>query len=394
MFEKIYIQRKDENPEKLVWGRVAEALLFYETVVLECSPGWLSDAAPKVGYEVLEELISNFGLKLVVSKASLGVFTNTREFQPPTYGFHYYSLVGPGGKNNESNAEFIERIAKNDDEKRLLRLCEIHEIPFSITKDDPLQFAVNDFSRRNISSEDFKIIIESIAPAFRIPEDFYLNGTKPSSNGQFLLQSNLKLSALRDALATPRETLLGFEDLMSMYLQARTQMTSCAVYGCDFDADDLVWRLFSSRLKEVVQKVEKNKDGIQLFQKEEFHGGRKISETIDFGHRSMKDFLPVLEGAKRFKRFLHELDGDRSLIGNYIASISSSGWLEKMPVKLARFATFTGGGLIIDSLGGGGLGTLAGLGLSASETFLLDKIVNKWKPNQFVDDTVRPFLSY
>jgi hypothetical protein len=179
-----------------------------------------------------------------------------------------------------------------------------------------------------------------------------------------------------------------------MYLQARTQMTSCALYGCDFDADDLVWRLFSSRMKEVVEKVLKSQENIQLFQKNAFPGGRRISEAIDHGHRSMKEFLPVLEEAKKFKQFLYQLEGDRTLTSDYIASISSSGWLEKMPAKHARFATFTGGGLIIDSLGGGGLGTLAGLGLSAFDMYLLEKIVHKWKPTQFVDDTVRPFLSY
>jgi len=394
MFEKIYIRREDARPENVVWGRVAEALLFYEAVVLECSTGWLSDAAPKIGYKVLEELINKFGLKLVVSKAMLGVSTNTQGLRPPTYGFHHFSLVEPERKNNESDAEFIERIAKSDDEKRLLRLCEIRETPFPATKDNPLQFVVNDFSRRNISSEDFKIIIQSIAPALRIPEDFYLYGKQATTDGQFLLASNLKLSELRGALAISRETPIGFADLMSMYLQARTQMTSCALYGCDFDADDLVWRLFSSRMKEVVEKVLKSQENIQLFQKNAFPGGRRISEAIDHGHRSMKEFLPVLEEAKKFKQFLYQLEGDRTLTSDYIASISSSGLLEQMPAKLVRFATFTGGGLIIDSLGAGGLGTLAGLGLSAFDMLALDKIVHKWKPTQFVDDTVRPFLSY
>lgn len=138
MLEKIYIRREDARPENVAWGRMAEALLFYETVVLECSPGWLSNAAPKIGYKVLEELITNFGLKLVVSKALLGVSTNTQGLRPPTYGFIYFSLVGAEGKNNESDAEFIERIAKNDDEKSLLRLCEIRETPFPATKDNPL----------------------------------------------------------------------------------------------------------------------------------------------------------------------------------------------------------------------------------------------------------------
>jgi hypothetical protein len=303
-------------------------------------------------------------------------------------------LVGAEGKNNESDAEFIDRIAKNDDEKSLLRLCEIRETPFPATKDNPLQFAVNDFSKRNISSEDFKIIIQSIAPTFSIPDDFYLYGKQASSDGHFLLQSNLILSELRGALAISRETPIGFADLMSMYLEARTQMTSCALHGCDFDADDLVWRLFSSRMKEVIEKVLNSQESLQLFQKNAFPGGRKISEAIDHGHRSMKEFLPVLEEAKKFKQFLSQLDGGRTLTSDYIASISSSGWLEKMPAKLVRFATFTGGGLIIDSLGAGGLGTLAGLGLSAFDMLALDKIVHKWKPTQFVDDTVRPFLSY
>jgi hypothetical protein len=397
MFERIYIRRENVRPDNVVWGRIAEALLFYEKVVVECSPAWLANAAPQVGYEVLEELISEFGLQMVLSKTMLGVSTirrvstNPQDLRPPMHGFHYISKVGAEGKNSESNAEFIERIAKSENEKRLLRLCEIRETPFPETKDDPLKFAVSDFSRRNISSEDFKIIIESIAPAFRIPDDFFLHGKQASSDGHFFIASNLILSELRGALAISRETPIGFADLMSMYLQARVQMSSCALFGCDFDADDIVWQFFSSRIKEVVQKVTRNQEEIQLFQKEAFPGGREISDAINYGHRSMKDFLPVLEGAKRFKKFLQQIEGDRTLMSDYIAAISSSGWLETMRAKYARFAVFTGGGLIIDSLGGGGL---AGLGLTAFETLLLDKIVHKWKPNQFVDDTVRPFLSY
>jgi hypothetical protein len=56
MFERIYIRREDASPRNVVWGRIAEALLFYETVVLECSTDWLSNAAPKVEFPVLVSL--------------------------------------------------------------------------------------------------------------------------------------------------------------------------------------------------------------------------------------------------------------------------------------------------------------------------------------------------
>ncbi len=335
-----------------------------------------------------------FGLRVVLSKAFLGVSTNRQGFKPPTHGFHLLSLVREGAQKNESDVEFIDRVARSDDEKRLFRLCEIREAPFPITKDSPLQFVASDFSKRNISSEDFKIIIQTIAPAFKVPEDFYFYGKQVTRDGQFSLQSNLNLQELRRVLVVPRETPIGFADLMALYLHARTQMASCALHGCDFDADEMVSRVFRSRLNEVVQKVAKSQDGIQLFQENTFPDGRRISEAIDHGHRSMKDFLLVLEKAKKFKKFLHQIQGDPSLIREYIASNSSAGWLENLPAKHARFVLFTGGGFLFDILGGAGVGTLAALGLSAFDTYLLEKIVRNWRPNQFVDDSVRPFLSY
>jgi ABC-type branched-subunit amino acid transport system permease subunit len=37
--------------------------------------------------------------------------------------------------------------------------------------------------------------------------------------------------------------------------------------------------------------------------------------------------------------------------------------------------------LILDALATGGIGTAIGTALGAGDTFLLDKLLNKWKPN-------------
>jgi len=64
-----------------------------------------------------------------------------------------------------------------------------------------------------------------------------------------------------------------------------------------------------------------------------------------------------------------------------------------MPIKKVRFVIFERLGQAIDMLGAGGLGTVAGTVLAAADNFLLDKILNReWKPNQFIDKTLKPKL--
>jgi hypothetical protein len=47
----------------------------------------------------------------------------------------------------------------------------------------------------------------------------------------------------------------------------------------------------------------------------------------------------------------------------------------------------------MDALGAGGLGTVAGLTISACDQFLLDKLLKGWKPNQFIDEKLKDFLA-
>jgi len=54
---------------------------------------------------------------------------------------------------------------------------------------------------------------------------------------------------------------------------------------------------------------------------------------------------------------------------------------------------FTGAGIGIDALGAGGIGTSIGVALSAADQFLLDRLIKGWKPNQFIEDELRGFVS-
>jgi hypothetical protein len=51
---------------------------------------------------------------------------------------------------------------------------------------------------------------------------------------------------------------------------------------------------------------------------------------------------------------------------------------------VARWALFTGIGLVVDPL--------VGVAIGAADSFLLDKILKGWKPDVFVEGSLKPFV--
>ena len=76
---------------------------------------------------------------------------------------------------------------------------------------------------------------------------------------------------------------------------------------------------------------------------------------------------------------------DGGLLRTYYRDVTASSWVDKLPGKSLRFIFFTGAGILLDVAGTGGVGTAIGVAASAADTFLLDRMIQGWKPNQFVE---------
>ena len=88
---------------------------------------------------------------------------------------------------------------------------------------------------------------------------------------------------------------------------------------------------------------------------------------------------------QRKSEWLKQKDPDTNLVREYYQAVTESTWIDKLPGKGARFSIFTGAGILIDSFLTGGISTAIGVALGLGDTFLLDKIVKGWKPNQYID---------
>jgi hypothetical protein len=103
--------------------------------------------------------------------------------------------------------------------------------------------------------------------------------------------------------------------------------------------------------------------------------------------------MNVLPKAKQFHEWLQSQPPNRDVVKAYFQDVTRTTWIDKLPAKSARWILFTAAGVGADVLGAGGVGTAIGVGLGATDTFVLDKILKGWKPNQFVDNSLRQFVS-
>lgn len=76
----------------------------------------------------------------------------------------------------------------------------------------------------------------------------------------------------------------------------------------------------------------------------------------------------------------------------YVAEVSKLGWSEKLPSKAARFGIFGAASTALSILPSQTVGIAAGLALSAVDYFILDRLANGWKPNQFVYGPLSGFV--
>lgn len=172
-----------------------------------------------------------------------------------------------------------------------------------------------------------------------------------------------------------------------------------AADSSEFTSHPIVQSSITSTLDGVLQKIH-GLEQASYFQEVMFKGpsvGSYISgvRSQDERQKRIAKLIKLLQKKERFSNWLKSIEPDQTILNEYVRSIDSPSKTDKISIKTGRFVLFTGGGLLIDALSGGatmGVGTFAGLGISGFDTFMVDKLVNNWRPNQFVQGPLKSFL--
>ncbi|HEX6745699.1 MAG TPA: hypothetical protein VF092_00185 [Longimicrobium sp.] len=397
MFEKLSLRPHSplDADTPLDLGALVEGLLFYGEAEVLVNPGVIKQIARMWSPEGLLALLNSGVAKFRFQQGLTGIHTantgSARERYHPVVMALAAGETGVAGPEVLIRRALEEVIGRRGRARRVTaQVCRrliVEQTDSAITTR-----VTSDLLDSEYVSLAVRHMLRIFAPGLDLPSNTRFevqqveDGLRVLTNIDFVVANALfRRTTFRADPLTPAF-------LLAHFLSAREILEDAARSGADMAADPVNSVVAAVRIDSLLARRAENESNIARFQDFLFADGRAIREAVNTGRIGVEDVLRLLEKAAKFKSWLHSQPADADLIKEYFRSVTTSTWVDKLPSKTVRWLLFSGLGVGLDSIGAGGLGTALGLALGATDTFVLDRILKGWKPNQFVEDSLRPLV--
>lgn len=393
MFQRINIQqqRMGDADHPLDLGFLVEAMLFYDRVDVVASRAGLGQLVRTFGPELLLEFLVRGHIALQFERNFTGVVTENFGTSLET------CLLSVAQIERQDLLDVIlpivtEIVGRPGRSRRLSRSLASRIVQTRIDDELPVRVA-EDLTSPGYLHDAVRSILEMYVPG-HFPSDlrFEINVVEGK---RFRIETNLDFVALNRTyhqIIPATHSSLDAPYVLSHMMEARKMLENSAAAGTELAVSPVYSRLTSLKLESVIRNRQRSAEGIAAFQDLVFDEGRSVADAINNGVRRLEDVLPVLSKAQKFREWLHTRQPDADLVKEYFRAVTSESWIDKLPNKLMRWSVFTGAGITLDVLGAGGIGTAVGVALGAADTFFIDSIVKGWKPDRFVNASLKEFI--
>lgn len=401
MLQQIVLRRLIDHTGSIDLGMLAESLMFYQKTVLVCDRGSLGAFTQSIGIHNVIRLIDDFGLHL----SYIPSITSTLSKSLGPLRFHDFGqiqLVTKSGKPfraQEDAIQALERALGNDldTRKAYLKLVDRLAFPRHPKRGDKFDIgkaAKIDLSDPKMASDLARIVLSHLLPKEAIRPDFHFDLIE--TNDGLLVNTNLdyqSLNSIYHNYISPKHSSLSNEYLLNMIYDAHVDAYMAANYMSGYFSNPISSSIMNWRFNELIRRSEADLGDITLFQETLLTEGRSVRELINSGAKPFVEILPVLEKAKKFRKWLDGISPDLNLISEYHREVTRDSWINGLMPKTYRWLGFGAAGLLASTMFSPLVGTAAGVGLGAVDTFLVDKLMKGWRPDQFVQGTLANFVS-
>ena len=237
-------------------------------------------------------------------------------------------------------------------------------------------------------------ILRSVAPEYEIPTPLNFDIAKHADG--LAVATNIDFVRLNESYhrrVSPAHSTLTPAMILTQLQDVREELYFASLFGADLAATGYRRPLLELKIAAVLaasQRAELQRGKlIGLVLENSF----AIREAVNSKRIQWADLRRLYEKARKFRHWLNKQNPDVDLLRAYYEEVVRSTWVEKLPGKSTRWAVLTGMGIIADAAVTGGIGTAIGVGLSAIDAFWLDRVLKGWKPNQFVEEELKPVLN-
>lgn len=392
MFETICIRNQSNDANTPIdIGFLAETMLFYQDVRVVGNHLVLKQLINQCGPETLLELLKSGFLKFSYQTNNAGIQTLNSNSPNEIHSPLFFSAPHLALQNVVPKM-FVEVTGRSGRGRRLgnrfISLAQSVSYPETIIKTISEDFSSEDYIKKATAR-----LLEVVAPEYQIPHPFEFHITKTQKG--FSIRTNLDFQLVNQIYH--KRTSVTHSSVSPAYILAQLfgveeNLFFSSLYSAELAISCENSFLLQTKVDALLNKRNNSEQQISSFQDFILDGGFMIREAINSGEKSFADLLKLLDKSNKFKAWLKNQRPDENLCKNYLREVTASTWIERLPAKAFRWALFTGAGLFVDSAGAGGVGTAVGIGLSATDAFVVDKFLKGWKPNHFIDEHLKKFL--
>ena len=389
MFEAVTIRRQDSmSTEKPIdIGYLFECLLFYRTVYVVADAQILKQLVLTLGLEILEELIDQKHLVVIFTEQHLAVSTtgNGKIHDLGMFTAPDYSL------QSELRKHAIALTGKRGRGRRIAQRLEMSIL--NVRYDEAFHQGV-----KQVLLDSSYVQQAASAILHRSFPDFKSDNVQfhcEKSQLGFLVHSNIDFQKLNEHYhrrVPPTHSSLSAAQILSYVYNAESHLYFAARQLSELAVDPLGSEIVSYRLLHLARRSSKSEESKTAFAKLVFNDAKAIREAVNEGRLKPADLLKVIKASTPFKKWLSNKDVDSDLIAEYYKEIAKETLIDRLPGKSIRWTTFTGVGIAAEAAFPGVIGPALSVGLTALDAFLFDKFFKGWKPNQFVEENLKPLV--
>ncbi|HEY9696742.1 MAG TPA: hypothetical protein V6D10_05735 [Trichocoleus sp.] len=391
MFDSIVLKNAPSYGPLVDVGVLAECLLFYKRVVIVGNTGTLKDLLAKIQPFLLLSLLRDKRIEFYYLSEQLGVQTSGARHSRKLHALIRFS----------SPDHTIEKVGSRTFQAALAKpsLAQIRANEFA-TLLQPFNYARFDQKSVLQALSNHNVIEAAVASLIRVAVPTYENSEpirfriEPQNKG-FHIDTNIdfvKLNKSYHRIVPSTHSSMSEEYVLALLQKAYEATYLAATLDSEVAVTPIEQVIQERMVEAVIARRKQSELQIEKFVDLTLSNAHTIREAVNSGAVRFTDVIKLLDSADKFRHWLESQPPNVDLLREFYQSTITDTWVERLPTKSARWSVFTGLGFAIDTLGGGGLGTVAGVALSAIDSFLIDKLVKGWKPHQFVEGSLKPLF--
>ena len=388
MFARINI-RADAQTGELDLGFLAECLIFYDCVFVLGGPGDLIRLITAATPSGLTKLFKTGSLRFLLHPVTSAVQTLDKGTGLERHDLIFFTKVDQLSKKSIPISKIVSNCVDDDSIANIWL-----KAPNRFIRQSGIQTIDLPTARKQLWNERLLSSLMTHWLHVILPDEVHLHEIKLKSwelTKALQVSSEADFCEISDSLKRTYGTDDRFDDLnfahfLSFIFDAYTDLHFAAHTNADVAKTSFGAPFLELLSMHSLRATEQRLGEIHTFQHHVLNNAAAIREAINSGEKLFADIIPIVEKSRHFKKWLARRDPDISLVSAYLTDVTKKTWTEGLPSKTLRWLSTSAVSKVADATLG------AGLLVEIFDTVVVDRILKGWRPNQFIDGSLKKFL--